>query len=286
MFYYYFIFIFLGSAGSSLNVHAPIFASKINNHNLNINLYPTESASYNGGNQILQNSVPVVNYSHDLPSLNSRTVLQASQNYTNGPVSQNSFDTYNTPMTYCEPLKTVNGDVQSKAHPKKVYAPTTNFKLNPTVSCFVPSNFQNQIAASNTSHTPIVEPDTNVSQNTEKEETFVDEETDSLETEVSDLQIKPNGIELKEETKVSEANVSSVSVKSEQTSVVTPSAPRSWADIVSRGQSANKNQVAANKPAVQNGSKVVKVPIKLQEPETLSLDEDKLALVLGSKLHF
>lgn len=227
-----------------------------------------------------------MNYSHDLPSLNSRTVLQGSQNYTtNGPVSQNSFDTYNTPMTYCDPLKTVNGDVQSKTHPKKVFAPATNFKLNPTVSCFVPSNFQNQIATSNISHTPVVEPDANVSKNTVKEETFVDEETDSLETEVSDHQIKPNDIELKEETKVSEANVSSLPVKSEQTSV-TPSAPRSWADIVSRGQSANKNQLAANKPAVQNGNKVVKVPIKLQEPETLSLDEDKLALVLGSKLKF
>ena len=253
---------------------------------MNINLYSTESASYNGGNQILQNSVPVVNYSHDLPSLNSRTVLQAPQNYTNGPISQNSFDTYNAPMTYCDPPKTVNGDVQSKTHPNQVYATATNFKLNPTVSCFVPSNFQNQITSTNSSssHLSVVETDTNVSKSPEKDEAFVGK--DSVEAETSDLQIKQNGIELKEEnSKLNETNVSLIPVKSEQTSVI-PSAPRSWADIVSRGQSANKNQHASNKPVLQNGAKVIKVPVKLQEPETLSLDEDKLALILGSKLNF
>lgn len=266
-----------------------MFASKITNHNLNINLYPTESASYNGGNAILQNSVPVVNYSHDLHSLNSRTVLQTSQNFTNGPVSKNSFDTYNAPMTnvsmtFCDPPKTVNGDVQPKQHLNQVYASTTNFKLNPTVSCFVPSNFQNQITTSNSSssHIPATETDASDSKNTEKEETFISEEAVSVEAEASDLSIKQNGIELKEDTSLShEADVSAVPVKSEQTSV--PSAPRSWADIVSRGQSANKNQLASNKPVLQNGAKVINVPIKLEEPETLSLDEDKLALVLGSK---
>lgn len=272
-------------SGSSLNVHAPVFASKINNHNLNINLYPPE-VSYNGGSQILQNSVPIVNYNtHDLPSLNSRTVLPVTQNYTNGPANQPTYDTYNPSLTYCDQSKTVNGNVQSIKQPSQVYGSSATFKLNPTVSCFVPSNFQNQIVASNTSHASLGETDKSISKIPEKdEEIFEDEKVDSLATELSDLQVKQNGIEQREESsKINETNTTTTIVKTEQTPV-TPSAPR-WADIVSRGQPANKTQLTINKPVIPNGTKVVKVPVKPQEPENLSLDEDKLALTLGKHLH-
>lgn len=279
----YLLIIPLTGTGSSLNVHAPVFASKISNHNLNINLYSSQPIAYNGGSQIIQNSVPIVNYNtHDLPSLNSRTVLQTPQSYINGPVSQHTFDTYNSSLRYCDSPKTLNGDVQSRNQPAQVFAPASTFKLNPTVSCFVPSNFQNQIVSSSPDST-VTEQNGNFSE-TPAKETFEVEETESLVNEVSDLQIKQNGVEQKEEDpKEDETHITLMPTKPEPPPPAVPSVPRSWADIVSRGQSSNKTQNPTNKSVSSNGSKAVKVPVKLQEPEILSLDEDKLALVLGSK---
>lgn len=235
-----------------------------------------------------------MNYTHDYSAVNSRTVLQTPQTYSTDLVRQQTYDTYNAPVSFCEPPKTVNGDVQSKAQPSQAFISTSTFKLNPTVSCFVPSNFQNQIAASDSTDISAAEPKENVCKADENEvasdiedNTNEEAEESSPEVEVSAQKIKQNGVGQKQEdnSQADETKPAQEPVKSEPISTI-PSATRSWADIVSRGQSSGKTQLATNKPVIANGNKEVKVSIKAPEQDNLSVEEDKLALVLGSKFFY
>lgn len=368
--------IFVKGASSSLNVHAPIFetyGSKITNYVSDVaDPHYSQAVSVNNGapSQAL-NSLPLMNYGHNYSTLNSRTVQHATPIYSNGTLGQHTYNTYNQSVTYCEPPKTVNGNIQPKA---QVYTPAAStFKLNPAVSCFVPSNFQNQQTV------VVIELDADINKSSEtlerKEQHTIENETiplvkqngfeqKSLQTakldtnvnveaidakiatqalnmkialevatkiapqvlntntapevinakitsqalntkispEILDAKITPQAHNAKIAPEALEAKITPQTFNTKTASAVnrkimpevhkseivaSASAPRSWADIVSRGQhSGGKTPLTVNKASVENGGdKTPKATAKEEEAEILSVEEDKLALVLGKHLH-
>lgn len=267
-------------AGSSLNVHAPVFeayVSKISNHALDVSdpHYSGEIPfNHSAANQTVSNSPLLLNYAPNYSALNSRTV---SPNYSNGSLSQNTYNTYNQTIAYSGVPKTVNGDIQPKVQTAPLYAAAATFKLNPAVSCFVPSNFQKTVVSS--SDPAPTEDNSETVQTTEPIKVKEELKTETI------PHIKQNGAETKQITPKSESSNEIPGVPKPETAT-SQHVPPSWADIVSKGQKpAGKTSLTTNKIA-ENGEKTPQAAVKEDtEAENLSVEEDKLALVLGKHLH-
>ncbi|XP_054707677.1 ubiquitin carboxyl-terminal hydrolase 10-like [Uloborus diversus] len=128
---------------STLNVHAPVFetyVSKISNHTAGIS-DSHQSVSYNDASTELPNSAMLMNLVH--PVAHEAKNVHSSLAFHNGSQRQPVLEVYNNNVNqYCEPRKNVNGDLYSTAHSSQIQPLTPVFKLNPTVSCFVPQNIK------------------------------------------------------------------------------------------------------------------------------------------------
>ncbi|GFT93888.1 ubiquitin carboxyl-terminal hydrolase 10 [Nephila pilipes] len=282
---------------SSLNVHAPAFESHVplcNNHVPETELYCMSSVSYSNRSN-LHETAPVVN-SHYYTSPNTdqeRTLLPAHQKVSNG--QQNAYDQN---YSFSQPPKPFSGDFYSNVHEtQQIPAAVSTFKLNPTVSSFVPQNMVNyhqpnqplnglSVQAHNIVTTCVHEnqkgqmdignetlPEQNVSINNFVEQVDQNSVKQTLES------VKSNSVSItvKDET----ANAESSLTKNESAA---PSKPglRSWADVVSRGPKPEK--VPPAKPVNQN-KKTIKVLKPEQEKDALSIAADKMSLILGKHLH-
>lgn len=227
-----------------------------------------------------------------------RTLQPAPQSFPNGQqtIQQNARD---QPVTFTQHPKPFDGDFYPAMHETQQQIPSSvsTFKLNPTVSCFIP---QNMVIYPTQPQQPVnglptqvdsVAPKGSVNHKIQEESELLPEQnapTNSTEK-VTQNGLKPN-------IEPNELNVDALNVKDEIASAkpsvtkaeepVASSKPvsRSWADIVSKGQKPGK--VAFAKPTVSNNSEAVARNVKIeQEKEVLLLAEDKMSIALGSKLH-
>ncbi|GFQ92680.1 ubiquitin carboxyl-terminal hydrolase 10 [Trichonephila clavata] len=280
---------------SSLNVHAPAFESHVplcNNHVPETELHSISSVSYSNGSNLHETS-PIINTSHYYTSTiveQARTLQSGCQNLSNG--QQNAYDQN---VAFSQPPKPFSGDVYSNVHDtQQIPAAVSTFKLNPTVSSFVPQNMVNYhqsnqplngfpVQAHNVVTTSIHEnkkghanneilPEQNVSINNFVEQVDQNDLKQSLES------VKLDSVSTTDKNDVANTEISLI-----KNETAAPSKPerRSWADIVSRGQKPGKAPPA--KPVNKN-EKVVRV-VKIEQEKDLSIAEDKISLLLGKHLH-
>ncbi|XP_035230171.1 ubiquitin carboxyl-terminal hydrolase 10-B-like [Stegodyphus dumicola] len=285
--------------GSSLNVHAPVFetyVSKVNNHEVGEPCHSSTVPFSNGSSQVL-NSVPHKNSEYDYPINSGKKILQQENlSYVNGQLAHQTAKAFDTCNAYSEVSETAYCDAfPSRSLNAQVHTPAASFKLNPTVSCFVPQNIKGFVqkspsSVSNELQTTVIETHQN------NEAGMVYEKAECLDKQNSTtgrdiITQVVNGSDQKlehENVTCGKSNIQSdkmdgtAHANKNRVSLSVP-VRRSWADVVSSGQRV-AGKVPLTKP-LENGNKTQNVQ-KDQEIENLSIEEDKMSLSLGKHLHY
>ncbi|GBN35880.1 Ubiquitin carboxyl-terminal hydrolase 10-B [Araneus ventricosus] len=287
---------------SSLNVHAPAFQSHVpllnNRASANTELHNAPSVSFTNGSSA-PGAVPMLNDAHCHPEPvdeQMRTLQHAPQSFPNGQqtLQQNACDQQ---VTFSQHPKPFEGDFYPTMHEtQQIPSNVSTFKLNPTVSCFIP---QNMVIYPTQPQQPVnglptqadsAAANANVNCKIHEESELLPEQ--NAPTNLTE-KVTQNG--LKQNVEPNELSVDALKVKEEVASAkptvakaeepVAPSRPvgRSWADIVSKGPKPAK--VTFAKPTVSNNEAVVRNVKIEQEKEVLLLAEDKMSFALGKHLH-
>lgn len=280
---------------SSLNVHAPAFESHVplcNNHVPETELHNFSSVSYSNSSNLHETASIVNSHYYTSPITDqARTLQPACQNVSNG--QQNAYDQN---ISFSKPPKPFSGDVYSDvSDTQQIPAVVSTFKLNPTVSSFVPQNMVNYhqsnqplngfpVQAHNVVTTSVHENQKGHVSNENFQEqnvsisNFVEQgNQNDLKQSLEPVKLDSVSTAIKDDAPNTESSLK----KSENTA---PSKPvrRSWADVVSLGQ--KPKIIPPTKPVNQN-EKVVKIVKIEQESDDLPIAEDKMSLILGKHLH-
>ncbi|XP_042905578.1 ubiquitin carboxyl-terminal hydrolase 10 [Parasteatoda tepidariorum] len=263
----------------SLNVHAPVFETHIPFKNLSNTSHQVYFSLYNNGSNF---SVPIAKSSPSFYAHENRTKLQSFSNGVNHEVGD-----FNECVSPSQSSKTVSSDSgYSNDNPV-----SSSFKLNPTVSCFVPQSIRTTCVPSEPPIKPVLSHES-IDKLQKFNESSQPVNYDLLQEKVVQAHEERECIAVRADQTVSSdtspaqredgdlvAATTTTDASTENSKVTVKPVNRSWAQIVQSGQ---PSAVPSAKSSLENNCKNRK---EVKNVEKLSIEDDKLALVLGRHLH-